>query len=103
MKTDESPKTVAKPPRRKKIRITNQDLRIMAELDYKLGIRNMARSPLILIKSTGEVSFANSPTEKDTIRESYNEKDGDMLVFPWAGEWKTDVFHLTHTDLVKHY
>jgi hypothetical protein len=98
-----NPTPELKPKRKKSMKLVNDGLRSMPKLDYSLGIRTMTKSPLILIKATGEVSYGNSRGEKDGIEAAYSETRGDLLLFAWAGEWKTDVFSLKRADLTKHY
>ena len=62
---------------------------------YPLDIEQMKQSPTILIKASGEIT-PNFP-------EGYDEAAGDILLFAWMGQWKTDVFVLTEADLQKHY
>jgi hypothetical protein len=73
-----------------------------AETPSWVKIRAMDKSPLILVKSTGEVAYANSPTGKDVLIERFDEQ-ADLLLWSWAGEWRTDVFLLSRTDLRNHY
>ena len=67
-----------------------------------LGIREMKTSPLILIKANGTVEFASRPKEKDLLIDKFNESE-DVLLFAWAGQWRTDVFVVTSDDLRRCY
>lgn len=69
--------------------------------DFSRKIRLMDGSPLILVKVTGEASFANSRTGKDQLVGQV--EPSDLLLFAWVGQWKTDVFVITQEDLEKHY
>lgn len=69
------------------------------DFDYKFS--RMPTSPFILIKANGDISYGGQ--SKDHIVDDYNEKAGDILLFSWAGNWKTDVFLITEDDLKKHY
>ena len=69
---------------------------------YSLGIRASRLSPLLLVKSTGEVEFAVNLTDKDRLVANFNEKK-DLLVWAWAGQYRTDMFSLTKQDLDRHY
>ena len=46
--------------------------------------------------------YEHSRTGKDRIVEEFDEET-DSLLFPWAGQWSTDVFTLGKEDLAKHY
>lgn len=64
-------------------------------------LKYMPTSPLILIKKTGEITFAN--LEKSGLVASYDEDGGDVLLFCWSGNWRSDVFVITNADLEKFY
>ena len=61
-------------------------------------IRKMTLSPLILIKPDGRSTFASGRGEKDELVEAFNE-DTDLMLFVWAGKWRSDVFRLYKSDL----
>lgn len=67
-----------------------------------IGIRCNRASPLILLSGNGAICYAKGRIDKDTIVAQYNEEK-DVLLFPWVGEWSTDVFYLLKEDLKKHY
>jgi hypothetical protein len=75
----------------------------LPELDYRLNIRGDRKSPITLVKSTGEISSATSITDKDYLVKDYAESQGDVLLFAWQGEYQTNVFRLTQADLDKHF
>ena len=79
-----------------------QHFRTLDHVEHSLGIRNMKRSPLILIKEDGYIGYDNSATGKDELIEKF-EEDKDVLLFPWSGQWSTDVFMLSKKDIAKHY
>lgn len=66
-----------------------------------LEIRELRLSPLILVKD-GAAYFANSRTEKDRLVEKFDETS-DLMLFPWCGQYRTDVFSISKADLAKHY
>lgn len=69
------------------------------------GIRALTTSPLILIKKVGrntKITYAKNVTDKDRIVSEFDEKK-DILLFPWAGQYSTDVFNVTKSDLDKYY
>lgn len=72
------------------------------QFSYSLRIRANKLSPLLLIKSNGAVEYAVNLTDKDNLVANFDEKK-DVLVWAWAGEWKTDMFKLSKQDLDKHY
>jgi len=65
---------------------------------FAQGIRHHNRSPLILVRASGEVMTACDRGGKDSIVEAYDESS-DLLLWAWAGEFRTDVFRLTRQDL----
>lgn len=69
------------------------------EPDFK--IREMATSPLILVKANGECGFGANRTDKDAIISRY--EPGDLLLWAWVGQWRTDVFVLSLEDLERYY
>ncbi|MES2180757.1 MAG: hypothetical protein V4493_01490 [Pseudomonadota bacterium] len=60
-------------------------------------IREVNTCPMILIKACGETSYANDRGTKDHLVSKF--EDGDLLLFVWVGQWKTDVFSLSKDDL----
>lgn len=65
--------------------------------NFDRNMRDMPSSPLILIKSNGEISYGGQ--HKDGPVDDYDEESGDVLLFAWAGQWRTDVFVVTADDL----
>ena len=65
-------------------------------------IREMPTSPLILIRANGECGFAAKSEDKDALYAKFDPK-ADLLLWAWAGKWRTDVFVLTQSDLTWHY
>jgi len=57
---------------------------------------------LILIKATGTVNFSHSCKGKDEIVRRYVDAT-DLLLLAWTGQWTTDIFRLTRTDLDLRY
>ena len=82
------------------MKFNTDDLRKLPE-EFSNDMKHMPTSPLILIKSNGVIKYANS--HKDWIVEEYDESAGDVLLFSWSGNWKTDVFLITEEDLIKYY
>ncbi len=76
--------------------------RITAESKPSFKIRAADRMPLILVKQSGEAIYANRSTDKDNLVAQFD-SERDLLLWPWVGEWRTDVFQLTKTDLENHY
>jgi len=68
---------------------------------FDRNMRDMSVSPLILIKSNGEISYGGQ--HKDNVVDSYDEAAGDVMLFAWSGQWKTDVFLVTADDLKRFY
>lgn len=69
------------------------------------AIRDMTKSPLILIKKEGrnsKITYAKNKTDKDRLVEQFDEKK-DILLFSWCGEWSTDVFKLSKYDVDNYY
>lgn len=77
------------------MKLTPQNFRTLDPDLRPLDIEQMNTSPTILIKADGEIT--------QNFIEGYNESSGDVLLFAWAGTWRTDVFVLTEADLQKHY
>lgn len=71
----------------------NHFKKLPSDLDA-LDIGSRSISTLIVVKSSGEIS-------RDA--ETYDEDSGDVAIFAWAGQWRTDVFILDKADLEKHY
>lgn len=69
--------------------------------DFPLEFKYTPTSPFILIKNSGEITFANEG--KGGIVENYDEAGGDVLLFSWSGTWRTDVFIVTKENLKKFY
>ena len=67
-----------------------------------LCIRNNRLSPLILVKADGTMTWGKSRADKDAIVQAFDPAV-DTLLWPWAGEYSTDVFKLSKADLDKHY
>jgi len=65
-------------------------------------IRNSPRSPLVLVKSNGEIRYANNRGDKDALVECCD-FSADVLLWSWTGEWKTDVFRLSKDDIQNYY
>ena len=65
-------------------------------------IRLMDRSTLILISASGEAEYAASREDKDRIVAKFR-PDEDLLLWAWAGSYRTDVFRLTEADLRERY
>jgi hypothetical protein len=57
---------------------------------------------LILIKATGTVNFSHSCKGKDEIVRRFVDET-DLLLLAWTGQWTTDIFRLTRTDLDLRY
>jgi hypothetical protein len=57
---------------------------------------------LILVKADGSARYGHGRVDKDAIVQSFNELE-DMLLLAWTGQYKTDVFVLTRSDLDAHY
>jgi hypothetical protein len=62
----------------------------------------MADSPLILITADGSARYERTREGKDALVNRFNEAE-DLLLFSWAGQWKTDVFRLSRAGLDKFY
>src|ERR1700692_4485293 len=69
-----------------------------------IAIRTKGGSPLILIKSTGEVAYARTITEKDTLIARFDDEN-DLLLWVWRGQHPvhTDVFRISRADLDRFY
>jgi hypothetical protein len=55
-----------------------------------LSIRDDRTSPMILVRANGAVVFENTKGGKDHLVDVY--QTGDLLLFAWSGQWRTDVF-----------
>lgn len=64
-------------------------------------IRIMDGSPLILVKKSGEAMYGRTRAEKDHLTECFEE--GDLLLWAWVGQYHTDIFQLSATDLESYY
>jgi len=64
-------------------------------------IRLMNKSPLMLIKTSGEAMYGRTRGEKDDLVARF--ASDDLLLWAWSGQWGTDVFRLTKDDLEKYY
>lgn len=70
-----------------------------------LGIRRWDTAPLILIKTSQDkviALYANTTEEKDELVSMFDEETC-LLLWPWPGKFKTDIFKLTRKDLELHY
>jgi hypothetical protein len=69
-----------------------------------IEIRTKGGSPLILIKSTGEVAYARTITDKDALIARFDDEK-DLLLWIWRGQHPahTDVFRISRADLDKFY
>ena len=69
-----------------------------------IEIRKKGGSPLILIKSTGEVAYARTMTDKDALIQRFDDEH-DLLLWVWRGQYPphADVFRLSRADLEKSY
>jgi hypothetical protein len=69
-----------------------------------IEIRRKGGSPLILIKSTGEVAHARTMEDKDALIGRFDDEH-DLLLWVWRGQHPphTDVFMLSRADLDKFY
>lgn len=64
------------------------------------AIRRNRTAPLILIRHReNSVHVGVSPKEKDELFYKFSEPDGDILLWPWPGQWETRMFRLSMTDL----
>lgn len=66
------------------------------------AIRDLQKSPLILIKASGLIEWGGSK-EKDDLLKKYMESEGDVMLFAWAGQFRTDMFRVTAADLKRGY
>lgn len=66
--------------------------------DFAHKIMDMPQSPLILVKTDGTIMWG-----KDGVLQNYDEKSGDVVLFAWSGNYRTDMFIVTAADLKKHY
>jgi hypothetical protein len=51
-----------------------------------IEIRTKGGSPLILIKSTGEVAYARTIAEKDALITRFDDEN-DLLLWVWRGQY----------------
>lgn len=65
-------------------------------------IRTSDGSPLILIKSTGEATYARTMAEKDQLIARFDDKH-DLMLWAWRAQYRTEVCRLTRADLDKWY
>jgi hypothetical protein len=56
-------------------------LNFLSLQDVAHGLYSDPRSPLILIRQSGEAEYAKSPAEKERLVAQF--KDGDLLLWPW--------------------
>lgn len=76
-------------------RVLNEDSR------PRVPLRNDARLTLILVKTTGEASYARTRGDKDAMIARL--KDGDLLLMAWTGNHYSDVFLLSREDVERYY
>jgi len=62
------------------------------------SIRNMASAPLILVTQTGEIVYARTRGEKDSLLARFNEQD-DLLLWSYL----PFMFRITSTDIALYY
>lgn len=86
----------------KTLKLTADEFEELTEDIPHLGIRDMKQSPLILVQATGNIISGTTGRDKDDVVEEFDEAT-DVLLFAWAGQWKTNVFRLTKADIEKHY
>ncbi len=79
------------------MKLIAKDFRRLPE-NFSDKIRDMGLSPLILVKADGLIMWG-----KDDVLRAYSEKDGDIVLFSWNGNYRTDMFIVTAADLKKHY
>ena len=72
------------------------------EPNFAGDIRCDTRSPLILVTASGDIRTARTRGEKDALIAACS-FESDTLLWPWVGQWSTDVFRLTQADIEKHY
>jgi hypothetical protein len=77
-----------------------QNFRHVDQLEFK--IRTADATTLILVKADGWCMYGRTRADKDTIVEKF-EFDKDLLLWAWPGEYRTDIFQLSHDDLKKYY
>lgn len=65
-------------------------------------LRSSNICPMILIKANGTAVYANSPAEKDELVKEFNDQE-DLLLWAWAGKYRTDIFRLDNNSLKLHY
>lgn len=66
------------------------------------GLRDNRSATLIRIASTGEITFARTRQDKDSMLAAMNWEE-DVLLWPWIGQWYTDIFRLSKKDTEKYY
>jgi len=76
--------------------------RITEDSKPSFKIRTSSCSTLILIKSSGEASYARTRGDKDQLVAVFDSKT-DLLLWAWVGEYHTDIFLLKDEDVKTHY
>jgi hypothetical protein len=56
------------------------------------------RSPLILVKASGVMYYARLKDERLALLKDFYHPE-DVLLFPWSGQWRTEVFRLFPEDV----
>ncbi len=78
-----------------------ENLRKAPEGGFSFKIKIARGVTLILVKRDGNVHFAVNQGDKNVLKQRYEE--GDLLALAWAGEYRTDIFHVTDEDLKRDY
>jgi hypothetical protein len=76
--------------------------KISGESRPSFKIRTADGMPLILVKQSGEAMYANGRTDKDWLLAQFDTEQ-DLLLWGWVGQWRTDIFQLTASDVKSHY
>lgn len=78
-----------------------QDARPLIFEDLPCCLRDLDGSTFMLVKPDGWLCYARCKSEKDKLVDKMNPED--VVIFAWHGQWRTDMFVITHQEILKHY
>src|SRR5271166_800840 len=76
--------------------------RLNKESHPKFNLRATQSATLILIRGDGRIEWARTVGDKDKMVSSVN-WETDVLLWPWVGQYKTDLFLVDKQDLEDYY
>lgn len=77
------------------------DFRTLGDTVLPFGLRNAKDVTFICIKANGDIIWGRTRRGKDAIVDELTTED--ILLWPWVGQYHTDIFRLTKEDVYKYY